>query len=127
MDNATREIEEELYTQLDEDCGKKLVNKIAQERDDDSKDVKTGLVFKNKNGKLVIDRKDVSQVWEELLNKRENGELEQPGSVEGQVKREEIGNAEVKRAMTKVKRDRATGVVSKRFSINQRGPMLGGN
>ena len=30
-------MEEELYRQLHEDCGKKLIYKMAQERDEDSK------------------------------------------------------------------------------------------
>ena len=34
---AKREMEEELYRQLDEDYGKKLINKMAHERDEDSK------------------------------------------------------------------------------------------
>ena len=83
--------------------GLKLIYKMARERDEDSKDVKTGSVIKDKNGKLVTDRKDVLKVWEEyfkeLLNQRENSEQELPSTVEGQVKLEEIGDAEVERAM----------------------------
>ena len=41
-----------------------------------TRDVKTGSVINDKNGKLVTDRKDVLQVWEEyfreLLKQREN-------------------------------------------------------
>ena len=63
------------------------IYKTAQERDEDSKDVKTGSVIKDKNGKLDTDRKDVLRVWEEyfkeLLNGRENSELELPSAVEG--------------------------------------------
>ena len=54
------------------------------------------------------------QVWEdyfkELPNERENSELELPSSVEGKVKLGEIGDAEVERAMKKMKRGRATGI-----------------
>ena len=52
---------------------------MALERVEESKDVKTRSVIKDKNGKLVTDRKDVLQVWEdyfkELLSQKENGEL----------------------------------------------------
>ena len=40
VDKAKREVEEELYRKLDEDCGKKMIYKMAQERDEASKDVK---------------------------------------------------------------------------------------
>ena len=87
---------------------------MAQERDENSKDVKSGSVIIDKNGKLLTDRKYVLQVWEEyfkeLLNQRENNELELPSAAEGQVKLEEIGDAEVERAMKKMKRGRATGI-----------------
>ena len=110
LDKAKREMEEELYRKLYEDCGKKLVYKMAQERDEDSQDVKTGSVIKDKSGKLVTDRKDVLQVWEyyfkELLNQKENSELELPSVVEGEVKLEEIRDAQVERAMKKTKRER---------------------
>ncbi|KAI0235525.1 SID1 transmembrane family member 2 [Lamellibrachia satsuma] len=110
LDKAKREMEEELYRKLYEDCRKKLVYKMAQERDEDSQDVKTGSVIKDKSGKLVTDRKDVLQVWEyyfkELLNQKENSELELPSVVEGEVKLEEIRDAQVERAMKKTKRER---------------------
>ena len=76
----------------------------------------SGSVIKDKNGKLITDWKDVLKVWKEyfkeLLNQRENSELELPGAVEGQVKLGEIWDAEVERerAMKKVKRCRATGI-----------------
>ena len=74
-----------------------------------ARDVKTGsVIIKDKKGKLVTDRKDVLKVWEEyfkeLLNQSENSELELPSAVEGQVKLEEIVDAEVERAMKKMKR-----------------------
>ena len=64
---------------LDEE--RRLIYKVARERDEDSKDVKTGSVIKDKK-----DREYVLQIWEEylkeLLNHRENGELELPSAVE---------------------------------------------
>ena len=50
LDKAKRKMEEDLYRQIDEDYGKKLICKMAQERDEDSKDVNTGSVIKDKNG-----------------------------------------------------------------------------
>ena len=80
-----------------------------------ARDVKTGsVIIKDKNGKLVTDRKDVLKIWEEyfkeLLNQRENSELELPSAVEEQVKLEEIGDVEVERATKKKKRGRVTGI-----------------
>ena len=40
----------------------------------------------------------------------ENSELELPSAVEGQGKLDEIGDAEVERAIKKTKRGRATGI-----------------
>ena len=59
MGKAKREMEEELFRKLDEDCRKKLIYKMAQERDEDSKDVKTGSVITDKYEKLVTVRKGV--------------------------------------------------------------------
>ena len=118
-EETRREMEEELYRKLDEGCGKKLIYKMARKRDEDSKGYKNWIT--DKNGKLVTDRKDVLKVWEEyfkeLLNQRENSELELPSAVEGSVKLEEIGDAEVERAMKKVKRGRATGIDEVRVEI----------
>ena len=36
---------------------------MARERNEDSKDVKAGTTIKDKNGKLVTDRKEMLQVW----------------------------------------------------------------
>ena len=76
MGKPKREMEEELHRKLSEDCGKKLIYKMAQERDEDMKVVKTGSIVKYKNGKLFTDRKDILKVWKEyfkeLLNQREN-------------------------------------------------------
>ena len=50
-------MEEELYRNLDDNCGKKVIYKMTQETDEDSMDDKTGSVIKDKKGKLVTDRK----------------------------------------------------------------------
>ena len=43
VDKANWEKEEELYRKLDEDCGKKLIYKMTQERDEDSEGRKQGM------------------------------------------------------------------------------------
>ena len=63
-DKAKREMEEKLYRKLDEDCEKKLIYKMAQERGEESNDVKTRSVIKDKNGNLVTDRKDIGGVYQ---------------------------------------------------------------
>ena len=40
-------MEEELYRNLDKDSRKKMICKVARERDEDSKDVKAGTVIKD--------------------------------------------------------------------------------
>ena len=62
-----------------------------------------GSIIKYKNGKLAKGRKDVLHIWEdyfkELLNQRENSELELPSAVERE--REQL---------KKIKRGRSTGI-----------------
>ena len=87
---------------------------MAQERDEDSKGCKNWISNQRQEWEASTDRKYVLKVWEEdfkeLLNQRENSELEQPSAVEGQMKLEEIGDAEIERATKKMKRGRATGI-----------------
>jgi len=70
---------------------------MARERDEDSKDVKAGTT----NGKLVTDRKEMLQVWEEyfntLMNQWEKREIDLPSAVEGELRMEEIGDGEIER------------------------------
>ena len=40
-------MEQDLYRNLDEDSRKKMLYKVARERDEDSKDVKAGTVIKD--------------------------------------------------------------------------------
>ena len=80
-------MEEELNRKLGEYCRNKLIykmareryedskvarqrgedSKVARKRDEDSKDVKARPVIKDKNEKLVSDRKDVLQVREDYF------------------------------------------------------------
>ena len=46
-------MEADVYSKLDEDGGKKMIYKMARDRDENSKDMKGGTVIKDRNGKLV--------------------------------------------------------------------------
>ena len=71
-------MEEELYRRLYDDSGQNMICKLAHESDEDSKDVKSRTMIKDKYRKIVTDRKEVLHVWEEnfktLLNNREERE-----------------------------------------------------
>ena len=72
VDRARRSMEQELYRKLDEDGGKKMIFKMAQDRTEDVRDVKRGAVIKDNNGRLITESKDVLRIWaangKELLN-----------------------------------------------------------
>ena len=53
VDKARQKMEEELYKKLDEDGGKRMINKMARDRNEESKDVERGSVIKDKNGTLI--------------------------------------------------------------------------
>ena len=52
-DKAMRDMEEDVYSKLDEGGGKKMMFKMARDRQN-SKDVKGGTVIKDRHEKLVI-------------------------------------------------------------------------
>ena len=72
VDKAMRDMEADVYSKLDEDGGKKMIYKLARDKDENSKVVKGGTVMKDRNGKLVKEQEAVMKVWEsyfkELLN-----------------------------------------------------------
>ena len=95
VDKARRDMEADVYSKLDEDGGKKMIYKMARDRDENSKDVKGGTVMKDRNGKLVTEQEAVLKVWESyfkaLLNQeRNNNDLELPSYVEGKVELSDI-------------------------------------
>ena len=53
VDKARNDMEADLYTKLDEDAGKKMIYKMARQRNEYSKEVKGGTFIKDRNGKLV--------------------------------------------------------------------------
>ena len=99
-------MEEELYKKLDEDGGKRMIYKMARDRNEESKDVKRGSVIKNKNNAVL-------HVWEtyfkELLHKTEDSELELPRSVLEKTDVVEITDTEMMAAMKKMRKRKATG------------------
>ena len=52
VDKAKKEMEEELHRQVDEDCGKKLIYKMTQERDEDSKGCKNWISNRRLNDRM---------------------------------------------------------------------------
>ena len=62
----------ELYRKLDENCGKKMISKMARDRTEDRRDVARGAVIKDNNRRLITEIKVVLRIWaayyKELLN-----------------------------------------------------------
>ena len=54
---------EELHRKLDDDGGKKKMFKMARVRTDDGRDLKRGTMFKDNNGRLITESKEVLGVW----------------------------------------------------------------
>ena len=115
VDKARNDMEADLYTKLDEDAGKKMIYKMARQRNEYSKDVKGGTFIKDRNGKLVTSREEVLKVWEghysELLNHEGNmSDLELPNYVHGKLNVIEITDMEVTRGLKGMKKGRAPGL-----------------
>ena len=74
VNKVRRDMEADVYSKLNEDGGKKMIYKMARDRDENSKDVKGGTVIKDRNGKLVTEQEAVLKVWEsyfkELFERR---------------------------------------------------------
>ena len=90
VDKAKRDMDTDVYSKLVEDGGKKVIYKMARDRDENNKGVKGGAVIKDTHWKLETEQEAVLKVWEsyfkELLNQeRNNIDLELPSYVEGKV------------------------------------------
>ena len=112
VDKARRDMEADVYSKLDEDGGKKMINKMAQDRDENSKDMKGGTLIKDRNEKLVTEQEAVLKVWEsyfkELLNQEgNNNNMELPLYVERKVELTYITDREMQTGM---KEGRAPGI-----------------
>ena len=122
VDKARRDMEADVYSKLDEDGGKKIIYKMARDRDENSKDVKGGTVIKDRNRKLVTEQEAVLKVWEiyfkELLNQeRNNKDLELPSYVEGKVELTDITDTEMQTRMKGMKEGRAPGIDDMRVDM----------
>ena len=53
VDRARRSMEEELYRNLVEDGGKKIIFKMARDRTEEGGDVKRGAVIKDNNERVI--------------------------------------------------------------------------
>ena len=122
VDKARRDIEADVYSKQDEDGGKKMIYKMARDRNENSKDVKGGTVMKDRNGKLVTEQEAVLKVWvsyfRELLNQeRNNNDLELPSYVEGKVELSDITDIEMQTGMKGMKKGRAPGIDEMRVEM----------
>ena len=109
VDKARRDMEADVHTKLDDDGGKKMIYKMARERDENSKAVKVGTVIKDRHGKLVTEQEAVLKVWEsyfkELLNQeRNNNDMELPSYVDGKVELTDITNTVMQTRMKGMKK-----------------------
>ena len=57
VDRARRSMDEELYRNLDEDGGKKMIFKMTRDITVDGRDVTRGAVIKYNNGRLITESK----------------------------------------------------------------------
>ena len=79
VDRARKSMEEEQYRKRDEDGGKKMTFKMARDRTEDGRDVKSGAVIKDNCGRLITESKEVLRIWatyyRELLNRKRSSKL----------------------------------------------------
>ena len=113
MDRTRRIVEDELYRQLDEDCGKKIIFKMALDRTEDGRDVTRGAVIKDNYGRRITESKEVLRIWtiyyKELFNGKGSAScLELLSSVSREVEVDEIGQEEVDTAMHKMTKGNVT-------------------
>ena len=115
-------METDVHSKLDEDGGKKMIYKMARNRDENSKDVKGGTVIKDINGKLVTEQEMVLKVWEsyfkEPLNQEgNNNDLKLPSYVEGEMELSDIMDTEMQTGMKGMKKGRTPGIDEMRVEI----------
>ena len=112
---ARMNAQKELYEKVEEDAGRKLIYRLAKDRDLDSNDMKGGTVVKDSNGKVVTERKEVLKAWKcyfsNLFNQGRLSDrcLELPTTVRKRTEVKEIDENEVRSAMRKMKAGKAPG------------------
>ena len=67
-------MEENVYSKLDEDGGKKMIYKMARDRDENCKNVKGGTMIKDINGKLFTKQEAMLKFWESYFHELRNQE-----------------------------------------------------
>ena len=92
-----------------------MIYKMAQDRDENNKNVMGGTVIKDRNGKLLTEQEAVLKVWEsyfkELLNQERNSnDLELPSYVEGKEELIDITDTKMQTGMKGMKKGRAPGI-----------------
>ena len=63
MDIARRSTDEELYRKLDEDGSKQMIFKMARDRTEDGREMKSSAVIYDNNGRLITESKDLLRIW----------------------------------------------------------------
>ena len=63
VDIARRSTDEELYRKLDEYGGKQMIFKMARDRTEDGREMKSGAVIYDNNGRLTTESKELLRIW----------------------------------------------------------------
>ena len=63
VDIARRSTDEELYRKLDEDGSKQTIFKMARDRTEDGREMKSGAVIYDNNGRLITESKELLRIW----------------------------------------------------------------
>ena len=63
MDIARRSTDEELYRKLDEDGSKQMIFKMARDITEDGREMKSGAVIYDNNGRLIAESKELLRIW----------------------------------------------------------------
>ena len=85
VERARGDVEDSIYSQLEEDGRRKLIFK--RDRKEEGVDVKGGRLVRDQDGKLTTNKEEVIKVWEnyfkELYNEGGGVNLDLPSSVRG--------------------------------------------
>ena len=69
MDIARRSTDEELYRKLDEDGSKQMIFKMARDRTEDGREMKSGAVIYDNNGRLITESKELLRIMGSKLQR----------------------------------------------------------
>ena len=99
-----------------------MICKMARDGDENIKDVKGGILIKEKYGKLLTEQEAVVKICEsyfkELLNREGNNkDMELPSYVDGKLELTDITYSDRQTGMKGVKKGRAPGIEEMRVEI----------